>query len=387
MTSLLGAKKRADEFAAAVEGQAAEGTHVPDLAELMKVVTGLREMEQPQPRPDFTADLRARLMTEAEGVLVEDATLRLPPRRPARERRLAVAASTVVLVGGSAGLAAAAQNALPGDALYPIKRGLESAEARLAGSQADQGKELLEQARSRLTELSGLVAGDGDLTRVPATVDAFSQQAVQGSDLLIRSFDENADPALIEDVRSFTAASLTELRTLAGAAPAEAQDELADAAALVIRIDDQARAACPSCASDLPQLDLPDLFLPAGENGTPLDGSQGSSARDDGTGDSGSGADGAGGGGGTGQDSGPVQVDPGEQAGVLGDLAESVNDVLGGTRTSGPGGVATKGPSGGTGSTGGATSGTEESVTGSTKEKAEDLVPEELDPLLDDLAP
>ena len=52
--------------------------------------------------------------------------------RGKRERRLVAVASAAVLLGGTAGMATAAQNALPGEALYPIKRGIEKAEAGLS---------------------------------------------------------------------------------------------------------------------------------------------------------------------------------------------------------------------------------------------------------------
>src|SRR5687768_3905821 len=104
MTSLLSAKKRAEEFAALVDGAAEPSSLRPELAELVGVVATLqresRAVEPVAPRPEFTASLRERLMAEAATSLPQDTILTVPPRRRGtRERRLALAASSLVLVG------------------------------------------------------------------------------------------------------------------------------------------------------------------------------------------------------------------------------------------------------------------------------------------------
>jgi Domain of unknown function (DUF5667) len=265
MTSLLGAKKRAEEFSAAVEGRTPVSGLRPELAELVGVVSALRAHEAPAPRPEFSAELRERLLAEAERTLAADSVLRLPPRRSgARERRLALVASSVVLVGGTAGLAAASQDALPGDALYPIKRGIERAQADIGTSPASKGQELLAQADNRLLEVQGLVESD-DEVHVSGTIEQFTAQADEGAGLLLESFEESRDPALIEELRGFTSESLPVLQELAKVVPADAQDELAFAAALLLDIDQRAGAACSTCLPERPALQMPELFLTAGE--------------------------------------------------------------------------------------------------------------------------
>jgi hypothetical protein len=269
MTSLLGAKKRAEEFAAAADnGQAATGQR-PELAELVDVVSALRSVETPAPRAEFSAALRERLMAEAADTLATNATLTLPIRRHgARERRLAAAASVFVLVGGSAGMAAAAQNAIPGDALYPIKRSLERAEAGLSSGSAAKGRHLLDQADQRLTEVESLSAGS-DVARLPDTVDAFTAQAQEGASLLMSSFEADRDPADIDSIRSFAADALDRLQDVAATAPASVQVQLTDAAVTLQRIDEAATAACSTC-SDLPALKMPSMFLTAVDAGRAL---------------------------------------------------------------------------------------------------------------------
>ena len=269
MTSLFSMRKRAEEFAAAVDGRSRVASE--EMQTLVGVATSLRSHTDTHldamPRAEFAADLRARLMVEAETVLTPGASLVLPQRRRgARERRLVAAASAVVLLGGTASMAAAAQNALPGEALYPIKRGLEQAEAGLSVSPAGKGRDLLHQANDRLDEVEGLLTGDSLATaRVPATLEDFTSQAQEGADLLMTSFQETRDPHTIEAVREFAANGIVLLQDLARTAPAPAQDELTEAALLLSAIDEQASALCSSCAAGLPDLEVPEIFLAAAE--------------------------------------------------------------------------------------------------------------------------
>ncbi len=276
MTSLFTARRRAEEFAAAVDGGArSAGAHRAEVAELVGVVTALRSHQDAAPRPEFVGDLRTRLMTEAETVLSADnASLRLPVRPPGnRERRLVAAASAVVLLGGTAGMAAAAQNALPGEALYPIKRGIERAEAGLSLSAAGKGTDLLHQASDRLDEVQRLIAQESPqpAPEVPATLADFVTQAGEGADLLLTSFEETRDPNAVLEVRSFAAEGITVLESLTSELPPEAQDELTEAAHMLRDIDARAAALCSTCASGLPELEIPDLILARSEVDRVLD--------------------------------------------------------------------------------------------------------------------
>jgi hypothetical protein len=265
MTSLMGAKKRAEEFAAVVDGGADAARLHPELRELVGVVNGLRaeRRAEPAPHPAFTASLRERLMAEAATSLTADNILTLPPRRKgSRERRLALVASSLVLVGGTAGMAAAAQSALPGEALYPIKRGIEQAQAGLATDPATKGKDLLDAADSRLVEVQGLFDSSADLSQVPGTLDDFSAQALEATALLLDEYEQTGDPSLIAQLHAFASANLDELQELAKTASPEHQDELAMAADILLQIDQKAQAACPTCDS-LDTLSMPPLFLTA----------------------------------------------------------------------------------------------------------------------------
>ena len=273
MTSLFRTRARAEEFAAVVDGQMAVEDARAETRALVGVATALRSPEQVTPRAEFSADLRERLMAEAATVLTpaaaaDRASLVLPVRhRGKRERRLVAVATALVVVGGGASMATAAQSALPGEALYPIKRGLEHAQAGLSTSTAGKGRDLLGQATDRLSEAQGLLASDGAAsgTQVPGTITDFTRQAQEGSGLLMRAFEADRDPATIVAVRTFAAHGITTLQDLARTAPPDAQDELAEAATALSEIDAEARGLCRTCATDLPDLDVPPMFLAAAD--------------------------------------------------------------------------------------------------------------------------
>ena len=104
-------------------------------------------------------------MTAADTALVPSGTakvpteterLTLPPRRSARERRIAAAVGGLALVGATTSMAMAAQDALPGEALYPVKRAMENAQTGLQLDEGDKGATLLANASGRLDEVSAL---------------------------------------------------------------------------------------------------------------------------------------------------------------------------------------------------------------------------------------
>jgi hypothetical protein len=269
MISLLGARMRAEEFAVAVDTAPGAVPARPEVARLVGVASSLRSAAAAQPRPDFTASLRERLMAEAATSLKPAAgpDLVVPDRPRARERRLVAVAASVVLISGTTSMAVASQNALPGQALYPIKRGIEQAQTSLAGSSAGQGRDLLAQADSRLTEAKGLLATDSLTSgaRVPQALDDFTSQADQGAHLLMSSYRATHDPATIRTVRQFAANSMVLLGQVAAVAPPEAQPQLIHAARTLKGIDSRATQLCASCAGSMPGLQVPQALLTSEE--------------------------------------------------------------------------------------------------------------------------
>jgi hypothetical protein len=263
MTSLIPARRRAEEFDALVDGRAA-GRRDVRYGDLLVLVSDIQHLPEINPRPEFAADLRAQLMAEADTALINvERELTLPVRRHGRgHRRLATAAAGIAIVGASTSMAVAAQSALPGDALYPIKRALEDAQSGIRFSDEARGRVELDNARARLSEISdlsqrGTAAADA---RVPGTLNAFTKQANRGSDLLLDEYAVSGDTAEIRTIRKFVADSMATLEALDLIVPDRAHDELAEAARALTRIDDDARSACPSCEGPA-ALDLPPIFL------------------------------------------------------------------------------------------------------------------------------
>ena len=291
MSPLFATRRRAEEFDAVVEeamtrGEASDSRY----DDLLALVGALRAVPQPQARPEYVAELRAALVAEAATMPARDLThedrlrLRTPDpgrvRNP-RERRARIAVAGLALVGATATLSVVAQSALPGDLLYPLKRGIESAEAGLRVSEQGKGTTLLASATTRLDEVSRLDAEDHP-AEIADTLDDFTAQATEASDLLLSSYAAKGDDATVVDLRSFTGESMTSLSELDGQLPDSAQDEWVHAVTTLVRIDDEAQLACPTCAGTdldeiaptlptvgtgfgtgaLPAVNVPDIVLP-----------------------------------------------------------------------------------------------------------------------------
>lgn len=262
MTSPLRARRPADLFDRLVDtdpGAAApSGRDAPELAELLRVVAGLRSVPAPTPRPDFVAGLRSRLLAEADTALREqpqrrpvEERLALPPRR--HDRRLAVALGTAALVGATGSMAVAARTALPGDSLYAVKRALEDARAGLARGDADRGAALLAQAGDRLREVEA-IAAQGPAGAAPATLEDFREQSAAAADALLAAHAATGDRAPITSLREFAGSSMTTLAALEDALPAASRDALVAAGELLSAIDARAEQACPSCGGGIGEL-------------------------------------------------------------------------------------------------------------------------------------
>jgi hypothetical protein len=250
--------RRAQRFHELVEDTSTGSARMPEYGDLLDVVGALRAVPAVTPDPDFVLALRERLLAEAESVLVAaaaqrddtDARLRLRPTTPSarrRQRGLAAVVSGAVLAGASATVAVAAQNALPGDSLYSVKRGLESAHAELTFDRGDRGRMLLGDAGTRLDEAEQLSREHADPARVDSALTAFSQQASQGSQLLVADYDATGDRNSIEAVRAFTASSMKRLQVLQSQIPSPSLDSLLQAAQTLDQVQQTAVQACPGC--------------------------------------------------------------------------------------------------------------------------------------------
>ena len=259
MTAHFSARRRADEFEALLSRDPAttsSGRDAERYADLLEVVSDLRSVPPVAARPEFVASLRDRLMAEADTVLVRQppapSRLAMPASSRTRQRRIGALLGGVALVGSAATMAVAAQTALPGESLYGVKRGIESAQVRLATDDADRGRTLLAQAETRLTELEELAAGDAGRDQlVPDTLDTFTRQSSDGVRSLLASYEATGNESDAQVARDFTATSMGRLERLQGELPESARDDLLAAGRTLADLDLEVSNACRSCTGGI----------------------------------------------------------------------------------------------------------------------------------------
>ena len=295
MTPLFPAQRAAEEFDQVLGGTAPPAAADRHAASL-EVVAMLRAEPELLPRAEFVADLRSRLLTAASTEL-SPAPLAAPPgtghdrpRRIRSTRRVGTLAASLVIVGGSAGMAAAASGAAPGDALYPLKRGVERAGTAVHVTEAGKGRTLLGQGANRLDEVQTLHSrGSPDVELVESTVDSFVDVVATGSAKLFADFERSGDEQDIEAVRTFAAQQMETIGTLSGISDTT-DATLLEAADMLTEIDKQAHELCDSCGSTAPLVPPGSLTPAAGAApaedssvgpgvGTPEDIAEGEAAR------------------------------------------------------------------------------------------------------------
>ncbi|MGC4896572.1 DUF5667 domain-containing protein [Micromonospora sp. DT31] len=217
MDSDLFSRRRAERFAQLLdEANGGRRHHVRSRAddELNALVEVPRRLAAERPDvavdPDFRAGLRAMVVAaaEREGVAA--------PERPTGVRNALLPAITgrrarargAILVGVAAGaialsgISAASENALPGDALYGMKRSTERAQLALASSDVSRGQLFLDFARTRLDEASSV---RDDRLGFSAVLDDMDSDTRQGVRLLTSVAAQRADPTALDAVDAFLA--------------------------------------------------------------------------------------------------------------------------------------------------------------------------------------
>jgi hypothetical protein len=270
MTPLFLARRSAERFDSQVEGRR-DRADDPATAELLELVGALRSvpgsMPQAQARPEFVSDLRERLMlaaatelTPAEPTRQRDDVARLTIKRTRthRERRIGIALGAAAIVGATTSMAVASQSAIPGDALYPVKRAIENAQAGFSVGDDAKGETMLGNASTRLDEVGKLTQKkQPDAKLVAQTLKTFTQQFTDGSHALLADYAEHSDPASIQQIHQNAADSVDALSGLELVVPPAAHEALVDAANIVFALDADAVNVCadPACGEGL--LEMP----------------------------------------------------------------------------------------------------------------------------------
>ncbi|MCZ7477793.1 DUF5667 domain-containing protein [Micromonospora sp. WMMC273] len=219
MDSDLFSRRRAERFAQLLdEANGGRRHHVRSKAdgELTALVEVSRRItaERPDVEVDaeFRTGLRAMLVAtvEREGVGAPDKTgtsgVRgaLLPAITGRRARARGAILVGVAAGAIAlsGISAASENALPGDALYGMKRSTERAQLALASSDISRGQLFLDFARTRLDEAASV---RDDRLGFSAVLDDMDADTRQGVRLLTTVAAQRSDPAALDAVDTFLA--------------------------------------------------------------------------------------------------------------------------------------------------------------------------------------
>ena len=193
-------------------------------------------MPEVSARPDFVTDLRSQLVVEAarqaRPVVDADLRLRLTPRQRSgvRERRAATVLGGFAIVAATGSMADGSQSALPGDVLYPVKRAIENAQTNLQSDDAAKAQTLIAHAERRLEEAEQLTAEGADATTVAETLQDFTEQSNQATELALDDYAATGDQDAIGDLRSFADESMDDLGILGDVVPADARAALITAA-------------------------------------------------------------------------------------------------------------------------------------------------------------
>lgn len=185
----------------------------PDLADelrpLLLAAAQAREQLAPAgPARPFGSSSRARVLDLTRS--------RLKQRRHAPPRRRLIwrpahALSTLLLIlallGSGVGVAYASNDALPGDSLYGVKRGMEQAALAISHSMAGDTRLLLRHAERRVAELQQLVE-DGRLSDLEPAVSGYRSSVEQVLSLIGSDPDRLAsvDEALVQQEAVLSAA-------------------------------------------------------------------------------------------------------------------------------------------------------------------------------------
>jgi Domain of unknown function (DUF5667) len=250
------AQRRANAFAQAVEptdtrpagerepaedhtAHAADRHADPQQGRLLATARALGDVPKPELDPEVKTVQRARLIAAMEAALADGslpAAGRVPEQGGGRSghragsglrklrprtrwsRRLAAGGLTVgVAAGAFSGVAAASTNALPGDTLYGLKRGMEDLRLGMAGGDADRGRLLLDMASTRMQEARRLMErgrsgplNPDSVREVRGALLGMHNEASEGHQLLSAAYRRDGSLAPIEALNAF---SRTQRRT------------------------------------------------------------------------------------------------------------------------------------------------------------------------------
>ncbi|MGC1212729.1 MAG: DUF5667 domain-containing protein [Micromonospora sp.] len=273
MDSDLFSRRRAERFAQLLDeangGRRHHGRSTDDDELATLVAIGQRlTADRPAVKvdADFRTGLRAMLVAtaEREGVGAPAAAKKETPAAattrtrgsflPAVTARRARARGAI-LVGVAAGaialsgISAASENAVPGDALYGMKRSTERAQLALTSSDISRGQLFLDFARTRLDEAATV---HGDRIGFSAVLDDMDADTRQGVRLLTAVAVQRSDAAGLDAVNTFLTGQRQAVSGLLDRADHVERDRTRRSLALLDAVRKRSDALRAAIACDLP---------------------------------------------------------------------------------------------------------------------------------------
>lgn len=248
----------AQSFEEAWNGRAPRDGHIADL---VRFAEDLCESAAVEPRASFRDSLREQLMAEAATVLeVLPAATPVPATSGARQRdvrrRAAVITAALVASAGTVGLVGSSASAVPGEMLYPVKRGMENVQLALHRDDASRGEFQLARASERLAEAKTLAVGDASAQhQVSDLLTDFATTATDAWASMDDAFASDPSTGTMQTVSDFAQSAALELTSLKTSLPEDATPSFSDATDVVLAMTAGAGKLCPTCT----QVDLGNL--------------------------------------------------------------------------------------------------------------------------------
>ena len=230
-----------------------------------ELLAGLEETQTPgaKPSPGPRAKSEPTAVARQEAAARQEASAGPRSRVAGVRGRLLVAAAAALclLVSLSAMSLLLARNALPGQALYGVKRSAESAELGLTFGAESRGFKHLQFATARLDELEALAGQGADAGRYQTALEDFDADAAAGSRLLVQAATGGAAPhqdaGLLPALGGWAQQQSERLEADLATLPEPAAARTAETRALLDRIAERAgalqgRLACRTVTSGVP---------------------------------------------------------------------------------------------------------------------------------------
>lgn len=277
MIANVSAHRRANAFAQALEAQEQQHRDLQDAtaeqsgpsaedaerARMLALASGLGKLPAPQLDAEVRTEQRAQLVAAMEAAFAEGSPS-VPGQRSGRRahrakplsrfrprsrlsKGLAAGGLTVgVAAGALGGVAAASSDALPGDTLYGLKRGMEDLKLGMADGDVERGRIYLDQASTRMSEARRLMerARSGELDHesvgeIRRALSGMRHDAAEGHRLLTQAYQRDGSLGPMESLSSFSATHREGWSRLSETLPVQLTDVRNDVSSVFDAIEDE----------------------------------------------------------------------------------------------------------------------------------------------------